>query len=81
LYPQSCHLYLAAQGICHHICFTRMVVYEKAILLQKLHPSTLSEVQVFLGDNIFQTLVIRENLILRSIKVVSPLLQSKDDYC
>jgi hypothetical protein len=47
------------QSIGYHICFSRMVVDSNIIILDQLQPSSLPKVQVWMCENVFQTLVIR----------------------
>ena len=44
--------------ISHNISFSRVVLKRNIIVFQILNPSSLSQVQVALGEQIFQTLVI-----------------------
>jgi hypothetical protein len=53
---------LAAQGIRNHIHLTKMIVNLKIIVLDQLEPSSLPHVQISLGENVLQSLVINEDM-------------------
>src|SRR3954469_25927845 len=65
---------LTAQRICNDICFTRMILHIQVIILNKLQPSALPEVQLPLSENILQTLMISEYVTSVTNKVVPPCL-------
>jgi hypothetical protein len=47
------------QRVSYHIGFSRTIVDSKIIILDKLQPSSLPKVEVWLRENVLQTLVIR----------------------
>jgi hypothetical protein len=53
---------LAAQGIRNHIHLTKMIVNLKIIVIDQLQPSSLPHVQISLGENVLQSLVINEDM-------------------
>ena len=66
---------LAAQGIGHYISLAWRIGDTQVKVCNKLHPSLLTEVQIWLSKQILQTLVIGEDLAAITGKVMSPLLQ------
>ena len=70
---------LAAQGISHDISLAWRIGNTQVKVCNKLHPSLLTEVQVWLSKQIFQTLVVGEDLATITEKVMSPLLQRMND--
>jgi hypothetical protein len=70
------HLTLTAQSISHYICFSWVILYFQIIVLNQLKSSSLSEVEFFLSEYVFQAFVIREDLALVSNHIVPPNLQS-----
>ena len=49
------------------------------MIRDQLDPTSLPEIQIRLGEDIFQTLVISEDLATITEKVMSPLLQRMND--
>ena len=70
---------LAAQGISHYISLAWRIGYTQVKVCNKLHPSLLTEVQIWLSKQILQTLVVSEDLAMITEKVMSPLLQRMND--
>ena len=66
---------LAAQGISHYISLAWRIGDTQVKVCNKLHPSLLTEVQIWLSKQIFQTLVVSEDLATITEKVMSPLFQ------
>src|SRR3954469_11593320 len=66
---------LTAQCISNHIRFTRMILHIQIIVLNKLQPSTLPEIQILLSKDILQTLMISKNIIMISNKILPPCFQ------
>ena len=64
---------LAAQGICHYISLAWCIGNTQVKACNNLHPSLLTKVQVWLSKQIFQTLVVGEDLATITEKVMSPL--------
>jgi hypothetical protein len=59
IHHQLTHMRLVTQSVGHHIIFLRVIVDSKIIILDKLQPSSLPKVQVWLLEDVLQTLVIR----------------------
>ena len=53
---------LPTEGIIYNISFTRVLVDVQIVILDKLYPSSLSHVQLSLGENIFQALMIHVDI-------------------
>ena len=70
---------LAAQGISHYISLAWGIGNIQIKICNSLHPSLLTEVQVWLSKQILQTLVVGEHLATITEKVMSLLLQSMND--
>ena len=70
---------LAAQGISHYISLAWCITNAQVKVCYGLHPSLLTKVQVWLGKQILQTLVVGEDLATIIEKVMSPLLQCMND--
>ena len=70
---------LAAQGISHYISLAWRIGNTQVKVRNKLHPSLLTEVQIWLSKQILQTLVVSEDLATITEKVMSPLLQRMND--
>ena len=70
---------LAAQGISHYISLAWCIGNTQVKVCNNLHPSLLTEVQVWLSKQILQTLVVSEDLATITDKVMSPLLQRMND--
>ena len=70
---------LAAQGINHYISLAWRIGNTQVNVCNKLHPSLLTEVQIWLSKQILQTLVVSEDLATITEKVMSPLLQRMND--
>jgi hypothetical protein len=59
IHHQLTHMRLATQSVGCYISLPRMIVDPKIIILDKLQPSSLPKVQVWLCEDVLQTLVIR----------------------
>ena len=70
---------LAAQGISHYISLAWCIGNTQVKVCNNLHPSLLTEVQVWLSKQILQTLLVSEDLATITEKVMSPLLQRMND--
>ena len=70
---------LAAQGISHYISLAWRIGDTQVKVCNKLHPSLLAEVQIWLSKQILQTLVVGEDFATITEKVMSPLLQCMND--
>ena len=70
---------LAAQGISHYISLAWRTGNTQVKVCNKLHPSLLTEVQIWLSKQIFQTLVVSEDLATITEKVMSPFFQRVND--
>ena len=70
---------LVAQGISHYISLAWHIGNTQLKVCDKLHPSLLTEVQIWLSKQILQTLVVSEDLATITEKVMSPLLQRTND--
>ena len=69
----------AAQGISHYISLAGGIGYTHVKVCNSLHPSLLTEVQIWLSKQILQTLVVGEDFATITKKVMSPLLQCMND--
>src|ERR1043165_1736755 len=72
---------LTAQCICNDICFTRMILHIQVIVLNKLQPSALPEVQLPLSEDVLQTLMISEYVTAVTNEIVPPCLQHMNNRC
>ena len=70
---------LAAQGISHYISLAWGIRNTQVKICNNLHPSLLTEVQVWLSKQILQTLVVGEDIAMITEKVMSPLFQCMDN--
>ena len=70
---------LAAQGIRHYISLVGGIGYTHVKVCNSLHPSLLTEVQIWLSKQILQTLVVGEDFATITEKVMSLLLQCMND--
>ncbi|KAM2577820.1 hypothetical protein TB2_003449 [Malus domestica] len=68
------------KSVRYDICVTMMILNSAIVVTNEFHPPSLYQVQLLLGENIFQALVIRKDAALLAVKVMSPNFQSKD-YC
>ena len=65
---------LAAQGISHYISLAWSIGNTHVKVCNNLHPSLLTEVQVWLSKQILQTLVVSEDLATITEKVATILV-------
>jgi hypothetical protein len=70
---------LAAQCIGYDVCFTGVVVDVQVIVLDQFEPSSLSQVQLGLCEDLLQALVVGVNVTLVAHQLVPPYLQSMND--
>ena len=63
---------LAAQGISHYISLARGIRYTTVVVSNSFHPPLLMEVQIWLSEQVLQTLMIGEDLATITEKVLSP---------
>jgi hypothetical protein len=63
------------QGICNHVCLTRVIVNFKIIVLDQLQPSSLSHAQIRLSEKVLQALVISEDISHIPKKIMTPGMQ------
>src|SRR3954462_7920956 len=75
------YMALTAQRICNNICFARMILHIQIIVLNKLQPSALPEVQLPLSENVLQALMISEYVTAVTNKIMSPCLQRMNNRC
>ena len=67
---------LATQSIGHNIGLAGLIIKDHIIVFDSFQPSSLSQVQIRLGEKILQTLMIRVDLTTVAQQVGPPLLQS-----
>ena len=72
---------LAAQRICYYVSLPWVIMQSHIIVLNKLQPSPLPEIQLLLRENVLQTLVIRVHLTMVSDEKMSPRLQRMHYGC
>src|SRR3954470_15545185 len=72
---------LLAQCIRYDVRLTRVVLQSEVVIRQIFHPSSLPHVQVLLSEDMSETLVIREDLELLPIKIVSRGLERMNNCC
>ena len=70
---------LAPQGISHYISLAWRIGDTQVKVCNKLHPSLLTEGQIWLSKQLLQTLVVSEDLATITEKVMLPLLQRMND--
>jgi hypothetical protein len=66
----------SSPNVGYHICFPRVVVDFKVVILDKLETSSLPKIKVWLYENILQTLMIRIGFTSLFHKVIPPNLES-----
>jgi hypothetical protein len=64
------------QGICNQIRLAWVIMNLQIIILNEFQPTALPKVEVFLGKNILQALMVRIDLILGPHYIMSPNLES-----
>jgi hypothetical protein len=62
----------ATKGVSHDISFAWSVVDRQIKVLDGFHPSRLTEVQVGLCEDVFETLVVGEDLTFVAQQVLAP---------
>jgi hypothetical protein len=67
---------LKAQGIGNYVGFPRMIVNFQVVVLDQLQPSTLSHIQILLGEEVLEALMIGIDVAFVPNQVVSPNLQN-----
>jgi hypothetical protein len=58
LYPER----FSAEGVCYHVGLSGVVMDLEVIILDQFKPSSLTEVEVWLSEDVPQTLVIGEDV-------------------
>jgi hypothetical protein len=51
-----------AEGVCYHVGLSRVVMDLKVIIFDQFQPSSLTEVEIWLSEDILRTLVIGEDV-------------------
>ena len=67
-------LRLSAQSIRYNLGLPRMIEKFNVIVFDELQSSPLTHIELLLGENILQTLVVREDLAANTVEVVLPNL-------
>jgi hypothetical protein len=67
---------LATQSIGYDIGLSWVMIDSNAIILNQLEPSKLPQIQISLGKNVLETLVVAVNLTSMADEVMSPYLES-----
>jgi hypothetical protein len=67
--------WLSTQGIRYHIGLAGVIVNFHIIVLNQLYPSALPHIQLFLGGDILQALVIRIDVASITHEVMTPNFQ------
>ena len=57
-----------------------MVMHTHIVILNKIKPSSLTEIQVFLGEYILKAIMVSEPIYMNTIQVVSRNLECKQHY-
>jgi hypothetical protein len=70
---------LAAQSIRTDIVLSRVIMNLQIIVFDQFHPSSLAHVQIKLGEDIFQAIVVGKDVDHSPKKIVPPHPQSKDN--
>jgi hypothetical protein len=70
---------LEAQGVHNNIRLSRMVMNHQIIVLDQFQPFSLAHVQIGLGEDILQALVVGEDMNHIPKKIMPPRPQSKDN--
>jgi hypothetical protein len=68
LYPER----FSAEGVCYHVGLPRVVMDLEVIIFDQFKPSSLTEVEVWLSEDILQTLVISEDVAIVPNQIVPP---------
>jgi hypothetical protein len=71
----------SAQSIGNYVFFAQVIVDYKIIIFDKLQPSLLSKVDIWLSENALQTFVVRVDFTSLSYQIVPPYLESMNNYC
>src|SRR3954451_21293575 len=67
--------WLSAESVSDNIRLAGMVVDIDIIILDQLHPSNLSHIQLLLSKNVLEALMIRIQLTLVTYQIVAPCLE------
>src|SRR3954471_14318041 len=70
---------LSAKSICNNVALPGVVMQGEIIITKILQPTPLPQVQVPLGKDVGQALVVRKHVEGLTIQVVTPGLQGEDD--
>jgi hypothetical protein len=70
---------LVTQSVGYDVCLAGVVVNVQVVVLDQLQPPSLSQVQLRLGEDILQALVIGINVALVSHQIVPPYLEGVND--
>ena len=65
------------KGIHHHICLPRVIMNGQIIIFNQFEPPTLPQIQLFLSENVLETLMIDVNVTRLTIKIMPPQFQGK----
>jgi hypothetical protein len=79
MHHQVVAVMLATQCIGYNVCLAGVVVDAQIVVLDQLQPSPLPQVQLRLGEDILQALVISINVALVTYQIVPPNLQGVND--
>src|SRR6185312_10730169 len=63
------------KGIGHYVCLSRVVMNFQIIIFDQFQPSSLSQVKVWLGEDILQTFMVGKDFTLISNQIMPPNLK------
>jgi hypothetical protein len=72
----SVTILLATQSIGYNVGLSWVIIDSNVIILNQLEPSALPQIQINLGKNVLETLVVTVNLTSMADEVISPYLES-----
>jgi hypothetical protein len=71
----------SAEGVCYHVGLSGVIMNLKVIIFDQFQPSSLTEIEIWLSEDIPQTLMIGENVTFVPNQVMPPYLQSMHYGC
>src|SRR3954469_6787732 len=73
--------WLPAEGIGHHVSLSGVVVYAEVVILDQFQPPSLPEIEIWLGEDVLEALVVGVYLTPLSDEIVPPYLQGMHHGC
>jgi hypothetical protein len=63
---------LTTKSIGNHICLARMIVHLEIIIFNQLNPSSLTHIQLGLGEDIFEAFMVSIDIANIAQQIMSP---------